>query len=122
MTEHEHHWGSEVLNPLAPMARELRQEIPDVLKGFAELHQAAMADAALTRRTKELIALAISVSHRCDGCIASHARAAAKAGATRAEVAEALGVAILMNGGPATVYGPRALDAYDEFAEPTPSA
>jgi len=122
MTEHEHHWGSEVLNPLAPLARGLRHEIPTVLKGFADLHQAAMADGALDRRTKELIALAISVSHRCDGCIASHARAAAKAGASRAEVAEALGVAILMNGGPATVYGPRALDAYDEFAEPTPSA
>ncbi|MEY4174020.1 MAG: hypothetical protein RI900_1185 [Actinomycetota bacterium] len=122
MTEHEHHWGSEVLNPLTPLARELRHEIPSVLKGFAELHQAAMADGALDRKAKELIALAISISHRCDGCIASHARAAAKAGASRAEVAETIGVAILMNGGPGTVYGPRALDAYDEFAEPTPSA
>lgn len=122
MTEHEHHWGSEVLNPLTPLARELRHEIPSVLKGFAELHQAAMADGALDRRTKELIALAIAISHRCDGCIASHARAAAKAGASRAEVAETIGVAILMNGGPGTVYGPRALDAYNEFAEPTPSA
>ncbi|MFM7685521.1 MAG: carboxymuconolactone decarboxylase family protein [Actinomycetota bacterium] len=122
MTEHEHHWGSEVLDPLTPLARELRHEIPAVLKGFAELHHAAMADGALDRKTKELIALAIAISHRCDGCIASHARAAAKAGASRAEVAEAIGVSILMNGGPGTVYGPRALDAYDDFAEPTPSA
>jgi AhpD family alkylhydroperoxidase len=122
MTEHEHHWGSEVLGALNPLARELRREIPDVLKGFSELHQAAMADGALDRKTKELIALAIAVGQRCDGCIASHARAAAKAGASRTEVAEAIGVAILMNGGPGTVYGPRALDAYDDFAEPTPSA
>jgi AhpD family alkylhydroperoxidase len=61
--------------------------------------------------------LAIAVSKQCDGCIASHARGAAKAGATEAEVAEMLGVTILMNGGPGTVYGPRALAAFKEFAD-----
>ncbi|MGH9047308.1 MAG: carboxymuconolactone decarboxylase family protein, partial [Acidimicrobiales bacterium] len=66
---------------------------------------------------KELIALAIAVTRECDGCIASHARAAARRGATVAEVSEMVGVAILMNGGPGTVWGPRALTAFHEFAE-----
>ena len=122
MSDHDHQWGSQVQNELAPLARELRQAIPDVLKGFAELHSAAMAEGALDAKTKELIALAIAVSQRCDGCIAAHARGAFKRGATRAEVAETIGVTILMNGGPATVYGPRAFDAYDDFATPKPSA
>ena len=68
------------------------------------------------RSVKELIALAISVSKQCDGCIASHARVAARRGATAAEVAEALGVAIVLNGGPGTVHAPRAFAAFEEFA------
>jgi len=75
-----------------------------------------MADGALPKRVKELVALAIAVAKRCDGCIAYHAKGAAAAGATREEVAEVLGVALLMDGGTASVYGPRALAAYDEFA------
>lgn len=122
MSDHTHQWGLDVQRELAPLARELRQAIPDVLKGFAEMHDAAMAPGAVDGKTKELIALAIAISQRCDGCIASHARGAFKKGATRAEVAETIGVAILMNGGPATVYGPRALAAYDDFATPAPSA
>jgi AhpD family alkylhydroperoxidase len=120
MSEHTH--GTEVMNELIPLSRELRQQIPEVLKAFAGLHTAVMAPGALDSKTKELIALAIGVSHRCDGCIASHARGAAKHGATEAEVAEAIGVAILMNGGPATVYGPRALAAFKDFlaAQNTP--
>ena len=90
--------------------------IPDVYKGFGEFHHAAFAAGALDARTKELIALAIGVSQRCDGCIASHAEGAAKAGATRQEAAEAVGVAMPMNGGPATIYGPRAYAAFCEFA------
>jgi AhpD family alkylhydroperoxidase len=122
MSDHTQHWGSGVQNELAPLARELRHMIPDVYKGFAELHGAAMGAGALDVKTKELIALAIAISERCDGCIASHARGAFKHGATRAEVAETIGVTIMMNGGPATVYGPRALAAYDDFATSAPSA
>ena len=85
-------------------------------RGNRWLHGAAFAAGALDTKTKELIALAISVAERCDGCIASHARGAAKAGATEAEVAEAIGVTLLMVGGPATVYGPRAFAAFREFA------
>ena len=66
---------------------------------------------------KELIALAIAVADRCDGCIASHARGAVRTGATPEEVAETLGVTIMMGGGPSTVYAPRAWAAYLEFKE-----
>jgi AhpD family alkylhydroperoxidase len=120
MTEHTHRYGKGVQDELIPLARDLRHAIPEVTKAFAGLHAAALGDGALSARTKELMALAISVSHRCDGCIAAHARGAARHGATEAEVAEAIGVAILMTGGPATVYGPRALAAFREFAEAAP--
>lgn len=86
------------------------------MKAFSDLHSATMKPGALDTKTKELMALAIAVSHSCDGCIASHARGAAKQNATEAEVAEAIGVAVLMTGGPATVYGPRAFAAFKEYA------
>jgi AhpD family alkylhydroperoxidase len=79
-----------------------------------------MVDEALPARIKELIALAIAVTRECDGCIVADATSSAAAKATEAEVAEAMGVAILMNGGPGTVWGPRALAAFREFAVPGP--
>jgi len=110
---HEH--GKAVQDSLAPLARNLRQAIPDVYAGFKSLHSSAMAEGALPTKTKELIALTLSVAEQCDGCIAAHARGAARAGATKEEVAEAIGVTFLMQGGPATVYGPRAYDAFCEY-------
>ena len=112
-----HSHGKAVLDDLAPLTRDLRKAIPDVYDGFRQLHQASFAAGAIETKTKELIALAIAVSKECDGCIASHARGAVKAGATREEAAEALGVTILMNGGPATIYAPRAYAAFCEFAD-----
>jgi len=109
--------GKDVLADLSPLHRELRRAIPDVYKGFGELHHAAFAPGVLDVKTKELIALTIGVVEGCDGCIASHAQAAARAGASRQEAAEAIGVTFLMKGGPATIYGPRAYDAFCEFAE-----
>ena len=109
--------GHAVQDELREPARALRQAIPDVYAGYRQLHGAAYAAGALDQKTKELIALAIAVSKECDGCIASHARGAARSGADESEVAEALGVAIAMNGGPGTVYGPRAFAAFREFAE-----
>ena len=115
-------YGNAVLDELQPLHRELRHAIPDVYKGFAEFHHAAFGTGSLDAKTKELIAFAIGVIQRCDGCIASHAEGAARAGATRQEAAEAIGVAMLMNGGPATIYGPRAYAAFCEFAtEPAAS-
>ena len=105
-----------VIDELKEPTRSLSQAIPDTWGGFAELHQAAVADGVLPAKVKELMALAIAVVKHCDGCIAYHAKAAARLGATAAEVAEALGVALLMDGGTASVYGPRAWDAYHEFA------
>lgn len=109
-------YGKAVLDELNPMHRELRRAIPEVYKGFQALHGAAFSAGTLDVKTKELIALAIAVVEHCDGCIASHAQGAARAGATAQEAAEAIGVAILMNGGPATIYGPRAFAAFNEFA------
>lgn len=109
--------GTSVLDELSPLHRALRRAIPDVYRGFKELHQASLAPGALDVRTKELIALAIGVVEGCDGCIASHSQAAVHAGATRQEAAEAIGVTFLMNGGPATIYGPRAYAAFCEFAD-----
>ena len=107
---------NEVLGELRQPARDLREHIPDVVAGYAAMQRAAMADGALPRRVKELIALAIAVTRECDGCIGAHARGAAHQNATEAEVAEAMGVAIMMNGGPGTVWGPRALAAFQEIA------
>jgi AhpD family alkylhydroperoxidase len=111
----EHTHGKAVLDELVPLGRDLRKAIPDVYKGFAELQKAAFSPGALDTRTKELMAMSIAVVTQCDGCIASHSKAAVKAGATKQEAAEAIGVAFLMNGGPATIHGPRAYAAFCEF-------
>lgn len=109
--------GKPVLDELSPLHRNLRRAIADVYVGFGELSKAAFADGALPRSTKELIALAIGVAEGCDGCIASHAQAAVRAGATKQEAAEAIGVTFLMHGGPATIHGARAYDAFCSFAD-----
>jgi len=109
---------NDLLKSLSPHLRELRVGAPDVMKSFSAMAQSALRPGALDSKTKELIALAIAVTKQCDGCMASHARGAARRGATAEEVAEALGVAILMNGGPGTVHAPRAFEAFQEFAKP----
>jgi AhpD family alkylhydroperoxidase len=105
----------DILDQLRQPVNDLRQHIPAVFDGNV-LSAAATADGALDPRTKELIALAIAVTKQYDGCIASHARGAARRGATEDEVADALGVAILMNGGPGSVHAPRAFEALQEFS------
>jgi AhpD family alkylhydroperoxidase len=107
--------GPAVRDDVRALGRELRRAIPEVYRGYAQLHEAALAPGELDTKVKELIALAISITRECDGCIAAHAKGAADRGATEGEVAEAIGVAVLMNGGPATVYGPRAFAAFREF-------
>jgi len=106
----------EIRDELIAAGRRLRAAIPGVYGGYLALQQATMGDGALPARTKELIALAIAVTRECDGCIAAHARSAHRRGVTAEEVAEAMGVVILMNGGPGTVWGPRAYAAFEEFA------
>lgn len=109
--EHNH----QVLDDLREATKSLRHAIPESWAGFQSLHGAAMADGEVPAALKEGVALAISVVKRCDGCIAYHAKAAARAGATSAQIAEILGVALLMDGGTASVYAPRAWAAFLEF-------
>lgn len=111
---------AEVIAELREPTRSLRQAAPGAWAGFGQLHDAAMADGALPARVKELMALVAAVVKRCDGCIAYHAKAAGRQGATAAEVAEALAVALLMDGGTASVYGPRAWQAFNELT-PAPA-
>lgn len=97
-------------------AQLLRQAIPDLMKGFAGMGAATYKDGALTGKVKELIALAIGISLRCEGCIAHHTKSAIDHGATREEVSEAIATAIHMGGGPSMVYGGEALRAFDQFS------
>ncbi|MFC1397894.1 carboxymuconolactone decarboxylase family protein [Acinetobacter lactucae] len=86
-----------------------------VATAFHGLEVATRENKVLDAKTHELIALAVAVTTRCDGCISAHAGAAKKAGATKEEVAAALGTAIALNAGAAYVYSARTLDAYDEM-------
>ncbi|PWC41701.1 carboxymuconolactone decarboxylase family protein [Azospirillum sp. TSO22-1] len=100
---------------LTGAVRELRGGAPDVMKGFSAIAQAALKANALDTKTKELIALAIGVATRCDGCIAFHAEAAVKLGASREEVLETMGMAVYMGAGPSVMYAAQALEAFDQF-------
>lgn len=94
----------------------LRGEIGDTLRGFSAMAQAATKAGALDAKTKELIAIALSVSVRCDPCLGYHTQALVKLGCTREELTEALGMAVYMGGGPSLMYAARASAAFDEFA------
>lgn len=98
--------------------REMRVARPEIVKAYAGLHHANSASTLLDAKTRELIALAVSVTLRCDGCINAHTEAAAKAGASKEEIVEALGVAIMVNAGAAMVYSARAMDALDIHTKP----
>lgn len=108
-------YGKAVRDELRKPTRELRHAIPGAYEAYKHLHDSTLAAGALDAKTKELIALAIAVSKQCDGCMAAHAHGAVLRGASPDEAAEAIGVAFLMNGGPATVYGARAFEAFNDF-------
>jgi AhpD family alkylhydroperoxidase len=99
---------------------ELGRELPGPMSGFARLHRKAVEPGALDQKTKELMALAISIAVNCEGCIAYHMHDALTAGATRLEVLETIGVAILMGGGPTSIDAVHALDALEKF-QPVPA-
>ncbi|MFN3459343.1 MAG: carboxymuconolactone decarboxylase family protein [Novosphingobium sp.] len=100
---------------LSGAIKQVRLGAPEVMKAFSAMAQAATAPGALDGRTKELIALAIAVAIRCDGCVAFHAKAALDHGATRDEVMEAMGMALYMGAGPSLMYAAQAVEAYDQF-------
>lgn len=109
---------TELTKAISANLAQLRKTQPDVMKGFNDMGKAAMAGGALDPKTKELIALAVGVAARCDGCIGFHTKALARLGATVEEVHEALGVAIYMGGGPAAMYAANAVAAFQEFVPP----
>ena len=95
---------------------QLRADIPDTMRGFSAMAQAAGKDGVLDKKTKELIALALSVGARCEPCVGFHAQALVQLGATRQEVAETLGMAVYMGGGPSLMYAAKASAAFEEFS------
>ncbi len=90
---------------------QLGNEIPKTMSAFGELHKKTIEAGALSSKVKELIALGIAITVRCDGCITYHVHDAIKAGATKEEIAETIGVAVLMGGGPSVIYGCEAMEA-----------
>ncbi len=109
-------WGEFIERTEQRMAT-LREGIPDTAQGFGAVARSAIREGALDKKTKELIALAIGITARCDGCLAYHARAAARYGATREEILETISVAVYMGGGPSMIYGAEALDAFDQLSK-----
>ncbi len=100
---------------LLKLMRELGASIPSTMEGFNNLHKASISEGALSSKTKELIALGIAITVRCDGCIAFHVNDALKSGASSEEILETIGVSILMGGGPSVMYGCEALEALNQF-------
>lgn len=98
---------------------DLGKHAPEALKGYMALAQSNDKATHIDGKTREMIALAVAVTTRCDGCIAAHVEAAIKFGATKEEISEALGVAIALNAGAALVYSARTLDCFDEMSQPT---
>lgn len=94
----------------------LNDQSPGLIKGYGALAKAAFGAGLLDRKTKELIAIGIAIAARCDECIGFHVSDALKAGATREEIVEALGVAVLMGGGPSLMYVSHAIDALEQLA------
>ena len=107
----------QIADQLGQAIGELGKGIPEAMQAFASLARAAKADGALDAKTKELIAVAIAIALRCDGCIAFHVKEVLKLGGSRDELLETIAMAVMMGGGPSTVYGAEALTAYDQYAD-----
>jgi AhpD family alkylhydroperoxidase len=118
MTETFHDWP-EWTKGLSANLRGLRAGAPEVMKAFGAMAQAAAAPKALDAKTKELLAIGISVAVRCDDCIAFHVKAAVEHGASHDEILETLGMAIYMGAGPSVMYASHALDALTQFSPPS---
>ncbi len=88
------------------------------MQGFSAMAGAATKDGALSKKVKELVALGIAISTRCDGCIGFHTEALIKLGTTKAEFEETLGLAVYMGGGPSLMYAGHAMTAWEQFGGP----
>jgi len=109
----------EITRSVTTSLRQLRADTPDVISSFNALAEAAMRDGVLDKKTKELIALALGVAGHCDACLGFHVKALIKLGASRMEIAETLGVAVYMGGGPSLMYAADALAAFDQLSTPS---
>ena len=107
----------DIIGDIGPYSKELHKLIPDTMAGFSTMAKSATQTKFLDEKTKEYIALALGVAAHCDGCLGYHTKALARLGATREEVAEVLGMAIYMGGGPSLMYAADALRAFDQFME-----
>lgn len=105
-----------ILNRVNEHVKVLSKDIPDTMSGFSAMGKGAIESGALDKKTKKLIALALGVSARCDGCIGIHTRDLIELGASKKEIEEAVGVAVYMGGGPALMYAAEALLAYEQFS------
>ncbi|MCE4554097.1 carboxymuconolactone decarboxylase family protein [Roseateles cellulosilyticus] len=94
----------------------LRTGVPEVMRGFGALAQGATREGVLDKKTKELIAMALSVAARCDPCLGFHAESLVKLGCTRAELEEMLGMCVYMGGGPSLMYAGYAMAAFDQYS------
>lgn len=101
---------------LASTIGEIAKSDPDLVKGYRALVNAHATQGALDPKTRELVALAVAVTLRCDGCITTHADLARKRGATADEITDALGVAVMVNAGATLVYSARTIDAFHASA------
>jgi AhpD family alkylhydroperoxidase len=106
----------ELTNDLNAAIGQLRGAAAGTMRAFSSLAREALAPGALDVKTKELIAIAIAIATRCDGCVGFHVKAAVRAGATREEVLETVGMGIYMGAGPSMIYAAETLRAFDEFS------
>lgn len=98
-----------------PGRAKMKEQAPDIARGFAGMYQSLMKEGALSVREKELISMAIGLAQRCDPCVYLHVQGCLKAGATREQILEAAGVAVVMQGGPAFTHIPTVIDALDHL-------
>jgi alkylhydroperoxidase AhpD family core domain len=106
----------EITRSISANLKTLRADISDTMQGFSAMAGAATRDGVLDKKTKELIALALGVAARCDGCLGFHAKALVELGATKEEVEEMLAMTIYMGGGPSLMYAADALAAFEQFS------
>ena len=109
----------DLIDDLNAAIAKLRAGAPEPMRAFSALARESLKPGALDVKTKELIAVAIAIATRCDGCIGFHAKAAIRAGASRAEMLETLSMAIYMGAGPSMIYASEALRAFDELSPAT---
>ena len=107
----------EITKGLSPYLAKVHKGSPDVMSAFSKMAQAATSDGVLDKKTKELIALAIGIAVRCDGCIGFHVKTLVKLGVTKEEINEVCGMSVYMGGGPSLMYAADALRAFDEFSK-----